>query len=186
LGRGALTEVFLFPADQSGQRIRLREWRDGDAEAMHRWIGNPDVMRHLTWGTGSLAATQDYLKALLVKQRLQPRKEFFLALETKADGMLIGDAGFTWVAPGTAEIGYFLEPGQWGKGLGVEAARLIVGVAVNLGAETIAATCFKDNWRSERVMRACGMIRQPHHDPQVLKYALKTRRHSSSEAPQPT
>jgi len=140
---------------------------------MHRWIGNPDVTRFLTWGTVSLSETEDYLNSLVSKQRLEPRKEYFLAVETKADGIVIGDAGFTWISSGVAEIGYFLEADQWRKGLGVEAARLIIDLASDLGALTIVAACFRDNWRSERVMQACGMTRQPHQDPNVLKYALK-------------
>nr|WP_256386444.1 GNAT family N-acetyltransferase [Labrenzia sp. VG12] len=152
----------------------MREWRHDDAKAMHRWIGNAEVMRHLTWGTGSLSETETYLASLIARQRRHPRKEYFLAVETSVDSVVIGDAGFTWVSPGTVEIGYFLEPDQWGKGLGLEAARLIIDLATDLGAETIAATCFKDNWRSERVMQACGMTRQPHPDPDVLKYALST------------
>ena len=147
---------------------------------MHRWIGNPEVMRHLTWGSNSLAETEDYLDTLLVKQHLDPRTEYFLAVETLQGHTVIGDAGFTWVTEKTAEIGYFLEPEHWGKGLGLEAARLIAELATDLGAETIAATCFKDNWRSERVMQACGMTRQPHPDPGILRYVLAADRNDGS------
>lgn len=167
-----MERLALFPIEKNGAKLRLREWREGDAEAMHRWIGNPEVMQHLTWGTSSFSETQDYLNSLISRQCLEPRREYFLAIETGTAGRVIGDAGFTWVSSGTAEIGYFLEPCQWGKGLGLEAARLIIDLAVDLGAHTVAATCFRDNWRSERIMQTCGMTRQPNADPHVLKYAL--------------
>jgi RimJ/RimL family protein N-acetyltransferase len=44
------------------ERIRLREWRANDLEAMHRWLADPQVTRYLTWGTKSLDESARHLE----------------------------------------------------------------------------------------------------------------------------
>lgn len=162
----------MFPAKLDGTRINLREWRKDEVDALHRWIGNPDVMRFLSWGSANKAETASYLKEILGAQLEIPRTKYFLAVEDKRLGGTIGDAGFTWIEPNLAEIGYFLEPEYWGMGYGVEAARLVMRLAFQLGADEVQATCFAENRRSERVMQSCGMKLVVQDNPRVRRYCL--------------
>ncbi len=162
----------MFPAAVDGARISLREWRAGDAEAFHRWIGDPEVTWFLTWGPHGPHQSREELAEILYEQARADRSKYFLAIENVSTGCVIGDTGFTWIAPQIAEIGYFLEPDYWGMGLGQEAAKMIIGLASGLGARHIIATCHADNRRSERVMQACGMTAVAPPKSGLLRYRL--------------
>ena len=140
---------------------------------MHRWIGDPKVTRFLSWGSRTISETEAHLDLILREQTLKERTRYFLAVEEKPSGGSIGDAGFTWISPDKAEIGYFLEPHHWGKGYGREAAQLIIDLAGQLGAEDVVASCFRDNWRSERVMQTCGLEKRVSDNPDIVRYGLK-------------
>ncbi|MBO6758045.1 MAG: GNAT family N-acetyltransferase [Roseibium sp.] len=156
----------------AGDRIRLREWRADEVDGMHRWIGNPEVMRFLSWGSANRDDTIRHLEFIVKEQSAKPRTRYFLAIELNDSSRTIGDAGFTWVSSGSAEIGYFLEPEYWGRGLGVEAARMIIDLAFNLGANEVQANCFAENTHSERIMIACGMSSIATEDPLIRRYRL--------------
>ncbi len=86
----------VFPVERNGERLRLREWTVGEAEGVHRWLGNPLVNRFLSWGTSTLEESDAHLLAILAAQRARPRTEFFLAIEgLDSLEVTIGDAGFT-------------------------------------------------------------------------------------------
>ena len=87
-----------------------------------------------------------------------------MAVEFEETGAVIGDAGFEWVnlAEREGDLGYFLLPAYWGKGLGTECARLVLALAFGqCGARTMRASCDERNIASERVMQKCGMQADP-------------------------
>lgn len=58
----------------------------------------------------------------------------------------------------TAEIGYFLLPEAWGRGIGAQVAEWLIRVAIeDLGAAKVNASCNAENQASERIMQKCGM-----------------------------
>jgi ribosomal-protein-alanine N-acetyltransferase len=145
-----------------GDRLMLREWRLGEAEDMHRWLGDPDVMSFLSFGTTDLEETRDRLGVALGEQSLADRTRYWLAVELAEGARVIGDAGLT-IEEGsdglrTGACGWFLERAYWGQGYGTEAARLVVSLAFDtLGLDRIRASCDADNAASEGIMRKCGM-----------------------------
>ena len=162
-----------YPIERQSDRLVIREWRVDEVAGMHRWLSDPEVNRFLRWGTRTLEESTAHLAAAVRAQRVSPREQYFLALELiEAPGRTIGDVGFTWVEPQTAEIGYFLEPAYWGHGFATEAARNIIALAVELGASTVLATCHYQNSASQAVMRRCGMHAEPSADQERLVYVL--------------
>ena len=149
-----------------GKRLTLREWQPHEGAAMHRWLGNPEVTRFLSWGSRSEADSERHLAECIQAQSEDPRSRYFLALELRETGRVIGDAGFEWTrAVATAHeggLGYFLEPAHWGRGLGTEAASLVLELAFReCGATLMRASCDARNEASEGVMQACRMQRDP-------------------------
>jgi RimJ/RimL family protein N-acetyltransferase len=149
-----------------GRRLVLREWRADELDAMHRWLGNPEVARFLSWGSRTREESARHLAECVRDQGSRDRQRYFLAVELQEGPRVIGDAGFHWTRQdGDAregEFGYFLEPDSWGRGFATEAARLVLELAfARLRATVMRASCNARNSASERVMQKCGMQREP-------------------------
>ncbi|MFT5012279.1 MAG: ribosomal-protein-alanine N-acetyltransferase [Patiriisocius sp.] len=157
----------------SGERIIVRDWRVDELEGMHRWLGNPQVRKFLSFGTSSIDESAAHLRDVIDSQKENPREHYYLAIELKESGMTIGDAGFSWKGKGIAEIGYFLEPDYWGKGFATEAAKMMITFAFGLGADQVLASCDVENADSEMVMRRCGMEKLESDDPDRLLYGTR-------------
>jgi RimJ/RimL family protein N-acetyltransferase len=148
-----------------GTTLRLREWRANEPDAMHRWLGDPQVTRFLSWGSQTRADSERHLQACIDAQHARKRRQFFRAIEERASGRVVGDAGFEWCsaqgAPLEGRLGYFLEPPYWGRGFACEAAGLLLAHAFGLAAGIMSASCDVRNSPSERVMQKCGLLRAP-------------------------
>lgn len=145
-----------------GERVILREWAEADLEAMHAWLGDPAVMRFLSWGSESRDETREHLELCLREQARADRERFYLAVELRGAGEVIGGAGTEYRSRkydgGEGGLGYFLRPTYWGRGYATEAARLVLGFAFEqLGMHKVSASCDAGNRASERVMQKCGM-----------------------------
>ena len=135
------------------------------------------MTRFLAWGSSSREESARQLEIAVAAQAEAPRWKYFLAIECNDQpGRTIGDCGFTWIEPGVAEIGYFLEPEFWGFGYATEAAKLIIDLAFDLDASQVIATCDAANTASEKVMKRCGMHDVHEPQPGRLRYAID--RHS--------
>jgi len=154
-------------------RLKLREWRSDEGEGFHRWVADPIVNHFILWAATNRVDSEKQLAEAVRTQGEEPRTKYFLALELLTHpGTSIGDAGFTWISPEVAEIGYFLEPVYWGKGLATEAAKAIVDFAFEQGATCVMATCSAQNFASEKVMKRCGMIKSKSPDVNRLAYQI--------------
>lgn len=129
---------------------------------MHRWLGAPEVTRFLTWGGKSLDDSARHLDLCVSEQTRAERTRYYLAVELRRSGEVIGDAGFEWVdrEQREGELGYFLLPAHWRQGIGSECARLVLELAFGrYRALAMRASCDARNVASERVMQKCGMRR---------------------------
>jgi RimJ/RimL family protein N-acetyltransferase len=147
--------------------LAVRDWRPDDLDAMHRWLGDPEVTRFLTWGARDRGDSARHLAECVAQQTRPDRRKYFLAIEL--DGVVIGDSGFEWklhdAQSREGEIGYFLEPAYWGRGLATRAARLVLSLAFDgLDATVMRAACDARNARSEKVMQRLGMSHDPEQE----------------------
>lgn len=105
------------------ERLVLSGWRADQLDDLVRLHGDPAVARYLgadgrPWSREACAAALADWMALFASQRLGK-----LRVRRKADGLLVGRAGFGLYAPtGTPEIGYALFPEHHGRGYAREAA----------------------------------------------------------------
>jgi len=108
-----------------GELVKLRAIEPSDAEALWRWVGDPEVVRWMDEG---------YLQSLAgFRKRLEdfPRNGFsdlMFGVEALSDGVLIGAVRLRGAEPetGCAELDIYLgEKEYWGRGYGTDTMRTI-------------------------------------------------------------
>lgn len=147
-------------------RLRLRDWRDSDFEALHALCTCPQVMATI----GPLhdeAGTRAFLTRL--QQRTERDGHTFWAMERKADARVIGFCGVSRgpVAPieGMLEIGWRMAADCWGQSYAREAAEATLRwIAANRPGEPVCAITSVGNVRSRGLMERLGMRYRPDMD----------------------
>lgn len=145
-------------------RLRLREWGEGDSDLFHAIMNTPTVMRHL-------GGVQDLATWGAAVSRIEGfQRDFghtFWLLERKGDGELLGFCGLKRVnSPGTDltgqfEVGWRLRESAWGQGYAKEAAIASLDLAFNrFGAPHVVALTIPPNVESQGLMKRLGMIRR--------------------------
>lgn len=140
-----------------GACCRLRPHVPGDAAAIvrhgnHRevWRGLYDLFPH----PYTLERAEDW-----VARCIAPHPDY-LRLAIEVDGALVGGIGLLGCGPYNedyAEVGYWLSPDYWGRGIATEALRLVCGYAFQeLRANRIEARVYGFNSASGRVLEKCG------------------------------
>jgi RimJ/RimL family protein N-acetyltransferase len=146
----------------SGEGITLREHFPEDLEAVHRWHGDPVVMKFLSWGADSLEDSLLYLSDCIRDRRRSRRDRFRLAIELP-DGCVAGCATIHWRGRGPdggdGRLGCFLAREYQGRGIAREATRLLVDFGFKeLGMHRISATCLEGNASSQRTLLGLGFV----------------------------
>jgi len=160
-------------------RIRMLPWEGDDEPAFRRLATDPRVMLHISggepWG-------DEKIREFLTRQIRQQRELGFCIwkLVLKEVGEVIGICGLQPLA-GTSdiEIGWWLAPEQWGKGIAVEAARAALAYAFDsLGLTRVVAVAHLGNEPSVRTMEKLGMTFEcntTHKGVEVVKYAIEKK-----------
>ena len=141
---------------RTGARLLLRAFTPADAPAAHRLVyGDPEVMRHV--GSGPLAgpaATGELLAAYAAHHA--DHGFGFWAVEERATGALVGDAGMERTLRGEVELGYTLARAAWGRGYATEAGGLCIAEARELGLRELVGVVDVRNPASARVLEKLG------------------------------
>jgi RimJ/RimL family protein N-acetyltransferase len=145
-------------------RLRLREWGEGDGDRFYAIMNTPAVMRHL----GGVQDRATWEAAVGRIQRFQ--RDFghtFWLLERKDDGELLGFCGLKRVnSPGTdltgqVEIGWRLRESAWGQGYAKEAAIASLDLAFGrFAASHVLALTVPKNLESQGLMKRLGLLRR--------------------------
>ncbi|MBA3460280.1 MAG: GNAT family N-acetyltransferase [Deltaproteobacteria bacterium] len=154
----ALSELSL---ELETPRLTLRPVRATDVDDLWPYVSDPAFPKQMSWAAHTQKSeTLEYLQSV----------EKSLADNTGADwaivhgGKVIGKISLdsirwefrAWRID-RAELGYWLAPELWGKGLMTEAAhRVLVFAFDELGLHKITVGCFDDNKRSRRVIEKLG------------------------------
>jgi [ribosomal protein S5]-alanine N-acetyltransferase len=147
------------------RRLHLREFREDDWPAMLAYWNDPGSQRYNPDLPDREAFVRDLVAMFVASQAEEPRRKWQLALLNKQDGRLIGNCGIRVNNPdlGEANIGYELDPRDWGNGYATEAATAIVQFGFEeLKLHRIWAECVADNTGSARVLEKLGMRREAH------------------------
>ena len=146
------------------QRLLLRNWREGDADAFNRHCNTEAVMRWL----GGVQSREKHDEIVHRLSRWQ--EEFghtFWVVERKADGAFLGFCGLKLAngtnssVTGEVEVGWRLREDAWGQGIAKEAATASLDFAFNrLGAPRVVALTVAGNEASWGLMKRLGMRRR--------------------------
>lgn len=145
-------------------RLVIRDFEDGDFEAVHAYGSDPEVVRFVEFGPNTEEETRDFLNRAKMARWERPRKIFHLAVVGQSDGRLIGGCGiYVDAASQQATIGYTLSRDAWRQGIGTEVAQALLRFGFErLKLHRIAASCDVENVASWRVMEKEGMRREGH------------------------
>lgn len=139
-------------------RLRVTPWTEADHAGLRALAGDPRVMEHVNAGVPWSAAD---CTAFLERQRRSLRRDGVClgAVRAPADEGVVGLAGLQAIgATGEFEIGWWLLPRLWGRGLGTELGRACVAHAfAGRGWSRVHAIAAPANLASQRVMAKLGM-----------------------------
>jgi len=140
------------------ERLVLREYLPADLEAVHEYLGDPEVVRYLPWEPYTLEKSKSFIEKAMQRSKVEPRQRYELAVGLREDGRLIGGCKLRKVSELEAYIEYIYDKRYWGKGYATETALAIVGLGFKeLGVHRVCATCGPKNIASQRVLKKIGM-----------------------------
>ncbi len=136
------------------ERLVLRPFEETDAEGLHAYLGDEEVVRYEPYG----AMTMEECR---LEAARRASDEAFWAV-CLADGTLIGNLYLSGADEfGTREIGYVFTRACWHKGYATEAARRLMAYAFErLATRRIIALCDTRNAASFALMERLGMRRE--------------------------
>lgn len=136
------------------ERLVLRPFEETDAEGLHAYLGDEEVVRYEPYG----AMTMEECR---LEAARRASDEAFWAV-CLADGTLIGNLYLSGADEfGTREIGYVFVRACWHKGYATEAARRLMAYAFErLATRRIIALCDTRNAASFALMERLGMRRE--------------------------
>jgi ribosomal-protein-alanine N-acetyltransferase len=119
-----------FPILES-ERVRLRQIVDSDLEHVFRGLSHPDIIKYYGISFDSLEATKEQM--VWFSDHEKNEHGIWWADISKDDGRFLGEGGLKDLSKENkkAEIGFWLLPENWGKGLMTETMPLIVNYAFN-------------------------------------------------------
>ena len=145
-------------------RLRLRQWRIADWDALHRAYGDPEVMRWHGRPEGLSLAETAYSIGRMSAQ-WEERGYGMWAAEERDDGTLVGRIGLLYHPDSPAgddrvEIAWSLQQDRWGRGYATEGALASLEHGFErVGLERIVSIAVTANTRSIRVMERIGLER---------------------------
>jgi RimJ/RimL family protein N-acetyltransferase len=139
------------------RRLTLRPGWPEDAPALAQAIDDERIARMLS-RVPSPYSVADALAFLALPETIgEPR--FLIFEHVGAEAMLVGGIGIHRDELGERELGYWLVPAAWGRGLMTEAGGALVdSLSASLGITRLVSGFFADNPASGRVLTKLGFL----------------------------
>jgi RimJ/RimL family protein N-acetyltransferase len=141
------------------ERLKLRDFREDDVDAVHSWASDPEVVRFMSWGPNTRELTREFLQRKFAERTGDPRRTWDLAVVRRDTGQVIGSVGLRLDEQRQqAALGYCYHQDAWGHGFATEAAREMLRFGFEeLGLHRIHASADTRNGASIRVLDKLGM-----------------------------
>ena len=141
-------------------KIRLRHWRESDAEALFKYASDPDVGPRAGWPPHK--SVEESLEVI----RTVFNNDTTWAIELRESGEAIGAMGYLSCEgnnlpsrEGEPLVGYWVGKPYWNQGICTEALRLMIGnIRQTTEIQSLISSHFIDNPASGRVMEKCGFV----------------------------
>ena len=135
----------------------VRLWRERDAESLARHADSRRVWRNLRDAFPHPYSVDDARRFLSSAMKLEPQTFFCIADDTDQAVGSIGFRAGTDVERFGAELGYWLSPTFWGRGIMTEAVIAVTSLAHDHhGLKRVYALPFDANVASIRVLQKAG------------------------------
>jgi RimJ/RimL family protein N-acetyltransferase len=135
----------------------LREIVVQDSGDFARYMTRADYQRHIAARLADLKAVQGFVMRALAHQQQKSRRAWFLAAELKGQGGVAGDGFILKHRSGLHEIGWGVDPDQWGRGIASQMAAALAAIAVErLEAGEVGCKVMAPNRASMRVAQKAG------------------------------
>jgi len=162
----------LGPPALLTERLRLRPMTMSDADAICAICADPEIAR------GTLSIPHPYSKQAAEEflrnaaRGLEKETFYVWGIETRSDGLLVGDTGLEVDQKNrSAEGGFIVAKEHWGAGYATEAFGAVLDWGFGfLGLHRIHAHCMAWNAGSARVMQKAGMIEEGTLRQSILKW----------------
>jgi RimJ/RimL family protein N-acetyltransferase len=138
------------------QRLFLRPRWVEDAAELAAAIGHESVVFMLA--SVPWPYTEEHARAAISRAK-DPHETTLLVTLPAEGGRIVGGCGLGRMADTSAEtveVGYWIEPGSWGRGYASEAVCAMVMIAQTLGYRKISGVHALDNPASGRVLAKAG------------------------------
>lgn len=135
------------------ERLFLRPAWPEDAHELHAVIGDERVVSNLTsvpWPYGL-----DDAREFVARAHDRRHPALLITMPSARGSRIVGGIGLREGLE-CSELGYWLSPEVWGRGLATEAARAILRLAHTLGHREVVAYHFNDDPASGRVLSKLG------------------------------
>lgn len=158
-------------------RLIIRDHIDGDIASMHVLLSDEKAMYYLQdIKTNNLDESKQNLYEAIKEAQLENRTKYFFAIIEKETNEYVGEIGFTVIINSlegkVVNLGYFILPRYWGRGIVTEAAEAVIEYAFcETNTIKIETGCIKENIGSERVMQKVGMVKEAELKKHVLLYS---------------
>ena len=157
------------------ERLALRTWMPGDAEAAFAIYGDSEVVRFVPGGAIGQDAIPAWIETLMHASERADAGVWPAIL--KSERRIIGAFGLAPSPWGDTELSWMLARGDWGHGYATEAVRAVIGYAFSqLHVRRIYAAVDLADARSVALayrvgLHFDGVVRARHRD--VLRYAIE-------------
>jgi [ribosomal protein S5]-alanine N-acetyltransferase len=142
-------------------RLVLRDVVETDVDGFHAYMADPAYIRYLPLDPMDWADVQALVDRVLLRQAPGPRERYFLAVDDRASGRLIGEAIFKRLSEVEGEIGWGVAGPYQGRGIATEIGQALLRFGFeSLRLHRLIARCEVGNVASERVMAKLGMSRE--------------------------
>lgn len=143
-------------------RLVLRHARPEDAQRITELVNDPRIYRMVARipARQTLAQTLGWISSHDARRAADTEHPFAISV----NGELVGMTGAHREAAALPfEIGYWLTPGLWGKGIVTEAADAILNWLQGRGERAFVSGYFADNPASGRVLDKLGFMKAGRH-----------------------
>jgi ribosomal-protein-alanine N-acetyltransferase len=142
-------------------RLTIRPFVDGDVDPVFAIASQPEFSKHMSWRAhADKATTKEFITHSLAVAASNAGAVWAIEHDGKTVGC-IGLDNLRWhlgsLRVDRAELGYWLAPALWNKGLMTEAASAVMRFAFEkIGLHKVTTRCFVDNAASRRVIEKVG------------------------------
>jgi [ribosomal protein S5]-alanine N-acetyltransferase len=143
------------------QRLALRPVAESDVDALWPYVSDPALPRQMSWEAhADREATHAFVRSYIEALAANTAVGWVIEHEGRAVGWIALD-DIEWQVRALrldrGELGYWLGPQVWGKGLMTEAATAVVRFGFDtIGLHKVTTRCLADNHASRRVIEKVG------------------------------